>query len=176
LLLGVGHPPEALPDVRGADARRREIDRPDAVAEVFQVSAYKVEPYKAGRTSNLLAKDRARLSLRDEPLPRRPEVPFVSKPISSACRAEGLTGAGTGPDFPFVGPAGPAQGKRPETDPGEEVALAVTFEIVGRDIADIPLVDIAGGDMTGGGEVAQPSGAEGIVLIVISRQPSLVFA
>jgi hypothetical protein len=30
--------------------------------------------------------------------------------------------------------------------------------------------------MTGGGEVAQPSGAEGIVLIVISRQPSLVFA
>jgi hypothetical protein len=35
--IGVGHPVNSLPDVRGADARSAEIDRPDGVTLTFQV-------------------------------------------------------------------------------------------------------------------------------------------
>ena len=69
---GVGHEPESLSDVRRADARSAEINRPDGVALVFQVSANKVEPSKAVFACNLLAKDALRSALADEPLPCRP--------------------------------------------------------------------------------------------------------
>jgi hypothetical protein len=53
----VGHPVEALSDVRRADARSAQICRPDGVARRFKVSLYKVEPHEAVRACNLLAKD-----------------------------------------------------------------------------------------------------------------------
>jgi hypothetical protein len=40
--------------------------------------------------TNLLAKYDCRLALRDEVVPMRPEVPLISSPCSSACRAERL--------------------------------------------------------------------------------------
>jgi hypothetical protein len=48
-MVGVGHPnePEALSDVRRADARSAHICRPEGVARSFHVSAYKVEPTEA---------------------------------------------------------------------------------------------------------------------------------
>jgi hypothetical protein len=48
-VVGVGHPnkPEALSDVRRADARSAQISRPAGVARSFQVSLYKVEPTEA---------------------------------------------------------------------------------------------------------------------------------
>jgi hypothetical protein len=69
--LGVGHPfsphkVEALADVRGADARSTETDRPCGVADSFQVSLYKVEPRMSDRCFNLLAKYCDRVALRDE--------------------------------------------------------------------------------------------------------------
>jgi hypothetical protein len=56
-VVGVGHEPQPLPDVRRADARSAQIRRPDGVALSFQVSLNKVEPPKAVFACNLLAKD-----------------------------------------------------------------------------------------------------------------------
>jgi hypothetical protein len=93
-MLGVGrpfsNPPEALPDMRRADARSAEIDRPAGVARVFQVSVYKVEPTKAVFACNLFTKDNVRAALADEVVERGPQVPLIIKPCSFACRAERL--------------------------------------------------------------------------------------
>jgi hypothetical protein len=45
--LAVGHPVEALSDVRCADARSAQISSPCGVPRSFQVSLYKVEPAEA---------------------------------------------------------------------------------------------------------------------------------
>lgn len=68
----IGNEPESLSDVRRADARSAEIDRPDGVSLSFQVVLYKVEPSKAVLARNLLAKDDARVELADEVMPVRP--------------------------------------------------------------------------------------------------------
>lgn len=69
---GVGHEPEALSDVRSADARSAQISRPDGVALSFQVSLNKVEPSEAVLARNLLAKDLCRAALSDEMEERGP--------------------------------------------------------------------------------------------------------
>lgn len=71
-VLGVGHPIKSLSDVRGADARRAGISRPDGVALSFQVSLYKVEPSEAVRARYLLTKDEVRSALADEMEPGGP--------------------------------------------------------------------------------------------------------
>lgn len=45
--VGVGHPPETLPDVRRADARSAQIGAWHCIVQCFQVSAYSGEPYAA---------------------------------------------------------------------------------------------------------------------------------
>lgn len=69
---GVGHPIRSVADVRGADARSRERNRPEGVAQGFQVSVYKVDPRPCSRACNLLAKDDCRAALADEVMPCRP--------------------------------------------------------------------------------------------------------
>jgi len=49
--------PEPLTDVRGTDARRAKIGRPEGVARSFQVSRYSVEPAKSILARDLLSKD-----------------------------------------------------------------------------------------------------------------------
>jgi hypothetical protein len=58
LVVVVGHPdePRALSDVRSADARSAQIDRPEGIARCFHVSLYSVEPSKAVLARNLLSK------------------------------------------------------------------------------------------------------------------------
>jgi hypothetical protein len=63
---------ESLPDVRCADARSAEIDRPDGVRLALQVSVYKVEPVESVFARNLLSKYDARSTLADEVVPVRP--------------------------------------------------------------------------------------------------------
>jgi hypothetical protein len=53
----VGHPVQSVADVRRTDARRRERDGPDGVAQGFQVSLYKVDPSICVTACNLLSKD-----------------------------------------------------------------------------------------------------------------------
>jgi len=74
LLCAVGHEPQSLPDVRCADARSRQTDRPDGVAFSFQVIANQIEPSVINRCFNLLTKDDVRAALADEAKPRRPKV------------------------------------------------------------------------------------------------------
>lgn len=170
-VVGVGqplrNPPEPLPDVRCADARSAEINRPAGVVRVFQVSLYKVEPEKAVSPSNLFTKDGCRSALADEMVPRGPQVALVSKPASFACRAERLAGAGAGPDGTVVWPSGEAERVAPDADAGEEMALPVTGKLGWNDIQHIPLVDVAGRDGPDADQFAQPCRRERIVFIVI---------
>lgn len=69
-------------------------------------------------------------------------MPLVSSPSSAACRGERLAGTARCPDGTGVGPSGEAEGLGPAADAGEEVVLRISSEIVGSDIADVPLVDV----------------------------------
>ena len=69
---GVGHEPQPLADVRGADARSRNTGRREGVADSFHVSLNKVEPSEAVIARNLFTKDNRRLTLTDEPVPGGP--------------------------------------------------------------------------------------------------------
>jgi hypothetical protein len=97
--------PEALADVRGADARSAQICRPKGVARCFHVRLYSVEPAEAVLARNLLSKDNWRAALCDEAIELGPEVTLVGKSCSLSSGAEGLTGAGAGPDGTVVGPS-----------------------------------------------------------------------
>lgn len=55
--MGVGHPPQALPDVRRTDARSAQIGGPDGISQRFQVSPYSGEPFASKARRNLLSKD-----------------------------------------------------------------------------------------------------------------------
>ena len=65
-VVGVGHPVGSVPDVRRTDARSRERDRREGVAQAFHVSLYKVDPRLCVLACNLLAKDDWRAALADE--------------------------------------------------------------------------------------------------------------
>jgi hypothetical protein len=95
---GVGHPVEAVADVRGTEARSRERDRPEGVTHGFHVIVYKVDPRPDISACNLLTKDDCRAALCDEVVPGRPEVPLVSKPATLARLAERLARATSGPN------------------------------------------------------------------------------
>jgi hypothetical protein len=134
---GVGQPdpPQPLSDVRSAEARSAQIDRPEGVIRSFQVSRNKVEPLEAVAARNLLSKDRCRAALRDETEELRPEVASVVKAASLAGCREGLAGAGAGPDGLVIGHAGHAEREAPAPDAGEEMALPVRLQ-VGRSNID----------------------------------------
>ena len=57
VLVGVGHEPQPLPDVRRPDARSAQISRPDGVTRTFQVIRNKVKPLKGSLACNFLSKD-----------------------------------------------------------------------------------------------------------------------
>ena len=118
---GVGHPVRSVSEVRRADARSRENDRPAGVTCSFQVSENKVEPRPSSRSLNLLAKDRARAMLADESEPLGPQVTFVSETAALSGARERLTGTGAGPDFAITGPAGEGEGEWPAANAGEEM-------------------------------------------------------
>jgi hypothetical protein len=118
---------------------------------------------------NLLSKYDCRLSLRDEMEPSRPEMPLVLKPSALACDAERLARARTSPNGSIVRPSGKTKGVAPDADSCEKMALRVSAELVGSDILDTPLVNVAGRDMACRNQVAQPLRAIGINLVVVRR-------
>ena len=119
----VGQPlsdkPEALTDVRGADARSRHTDRPAGVIFAFQVSLNQVEPAVVNRCFNLLSKDDWRAALADEIEPVGPEVAVVGGTKSSAGGAKWLARATTCPNKSVIGPSGESEGVTPDADSGE---------------------------------------------------------
>ncbi len=164
---GVGHPVEAVSDVRCADARSRERDRPDGVTQVFQVIRYKVDPSVCVAACNLLSKDRCRLTLLDEVVPVRPEVPLVIKPSSFACRGERLARTGASPNRSIVAPSGRPKGVGPHSNAGEEMALGEASQVAGENILDAPFIHDAGRDEPGVDQVAQPLRGIGVDLVVV---------
>jgi hypothetical protein len=54
-----------------------------------------------------------------------------------------LTRTATGPDGSVIGPAGKSEGVTPATDPGEEVTLDESSQIIGSNIFNWPLIDVA---------------------------------
>jgi hypothetical protein len=167
LLTGVGHEPQPVPSVRGADARSREYGRPDGVVFSFQISRYKVEPVAANRCVNLLAKDDARAALADEPMPGGPEVPLVIKRSSFACRGERLARTGTGPNRSSIRPSGESKRERPTADTGEEVGLGVAAHVARVHVPDAALINVSIGNQAFGNEVTQPGGGVGVELVVV---------
>lgn len=148
--VGVGHPVKTVAPVRRAETRRAKTERPDGVSCSFQVSVNKVEPSASVTGRNLLAKDNARAALADEMEPVRPEVPLVSKPLASACRAERLARTTPCPDGYVVGPSGLSEGVGPDSDAGEEVALSKSMKFVWNDIPYISFINFAVRDMAFG--------------------------
>lgn len=153
--------------MRRTDARRREWDRPEGVAQGFQVSVYKVDPRVCVFARNLLSKHCCRAALADEVVEGWPQVPLVIKPSALACRAERLARTGTGPNRSVVGPAGAAQGQAPDTNAGEKVALGELAQVVGVNIFNAPFVNNAGRYVAGFNQVAQPLGGVGVDFVVI---------
>ncbi|APZ81819.1 hypothetical protein vBEliSR6L_54 [Erythrobacter phage vB_EliS_R6L] len=85
---GFGAAPPVHPEARSAGN-----DRPAGVANSVQIRRYKIVPPEAVLACNLLPNDDDRADMLDEPVPVRPKVPLVSKPISCACRGERLAWA-----------------------------------------------------------------------------------
>jgi len=166
-VVGVGHEVETLADVRGADARSAEIDRPDGEARCFQVSVNKVEPTEAILACNLFAKDCARSALLDKVEPVRPEVPLVRKPCSFACRAERLTRAGSSPDRAIIGPTGSTQGVGPDANTGKEVALSKCRKFSWNDIFYAPLVHFARSKVALFDQLSQPCRSLWVVFVIV---------
>jgi hypothetical protein len=131
------------------DAASWKYGRPAGVAFRLQVSENKVEPAPSNRRLNLLTKDSLRAALADERKPRRPQVAVVIACLALAGGAEGLAGAGTGPNRSVIGPSGETQGDGPSADAGEEMALAVAAEVGRSHVNDASLVNVAGGDVAG---------------------------
>jgi len=127
---GVGHPVEPLADVRGTEARSAQIERCAGVARCFQVRLNKVEPSKAERACNLLAKDDARATLADETEEFRPEVALVIEAELLPGPAKWPAWTTSCPTVPIVGPPGEAHAIAPDADAGEEVALLEASEII----------------------------------------------
>ena len=134
LASGVGHPVRSVPEMRRADARSRENDRPAGVADSFQVRENKVEPRPSSRAFNLLAKDRARAMLANEPEPLGPQVTLVGEAAALPGARERLARTGTGPDFALARPAGKVEGKWPTADAGEEMTGFSDGNIEGSNI------------------------------------------
>lgn len=170
--VGVVHPTGSDPvktvaDMRRTDARRRERDRPEGVTQGFHVSVYKVDPRIRVLARNLFSKDDCRRALADEVIEGWPQMPLVSKPASFACRAERLARAGSRPYLPVVRPAGTAQGIRPNSDAGEEMALCESAQFVRFNIFDTSFIYDAGGDEARRHQVAQPLGRIRVDFVVV---------
>jgi hypothetical protein len=170
-ICGVGQPlsdePEPLSDMRRADARSAQIRSPDGVARGFHVSVYKVEPAEAVLARNLLSKDDCRLALADEVVPMRPQVPLVSNPRSSACRAERLARTGSGPNRAVVGPSCEPEGEAPAADPREEVALSVSTQSSWVHVSDVRLIYVSIRDQAALDEFSQPRSRLRVDLVVV---------
>jgi hypothetical protein len=168
LLFGVGHEEHPLSDVRCPDAVCAQYCRPEGVTFRFQVCRNSIEPAVSNRCLNLLAKDDSRAALADEPKPVRPKVPCVVRTFAFSGCAVRLAGAGAGPNRPICGPSGKLEGVVPPTDPGEEMATVVPSEVGGLNLLDVPLVHVSGRDSSVSDELTEPSGCEGIVLVVVT--------
>jgi hypothetical protein len=125
----VGHPVQPLSPVGRADARSAQIGSPAGISQSFQVKANSGEPFTSILARNLLSKHRCRSPLGDEIVKSGPKVALVGVSLSLASARKRLTRTGAGPDSGNAFESGPPQGKRPSSDPGEEMALVESGKV-----------------------------------------------
>jgi len=101
IVFGVSHDPDTIPAVRRGDGTSRNNNRPDGVAEGFQVSTHGIERH-TNDSSNILANNPAGSNFVNNPLHMRPEVTVVARAFSLACHREWLTGEASGEDVNFT--------------------------------------------------------------------------
>jgi hypothetical protein len=166
---GVGHPVQPLSDVRRTDARRAQIRRPPGVTRTFQVSAYSVPPPEGIRACNLLAHNSCRAQCGDDAEEVGPEVAVVVESVAFACAAEGLTGARAGDDSHVVSDARQTNSTRPAADSCKKVVLGVSKKLSWVDIDDAPFVHVAGRDLAGLDEFAQPCCGVRVEFVVVGK-------
>jgi hypothetical protein len=97
---------------------------------------------------------------------RGPQVPLVSKPRPFACRGERLARAGSSPHRAILWPSGEAQREAPPSDPGEEVALGETTQLVGADVFDGSFVHNSGWYVLMAYEFTKPCRCAWVVFVV----------
>ena len=130
---GVGNPIYALPFVRRANGISAERCGGDGIVKGFQVRTHGREPRKASLCCNLFSKHNWRAVLGDELEEGRPEVAGVCGAEASSGDAEGLAGAGAGPDF-MASPSCVFKGKLPTGDSCKHVDSVKAFEVVWGDV------------------------------------------
>jgi hypothetical protein len=154
-----------------ADARSAKLRKPQSVRIFLHVSLYSREPSQSSRSRNLFTKDDVRAALGDEFPKRRPEVARVVFAETFTGDGERLTGATAGPDWLIVGPSSEAQGKGPSGDAGEEVTLGVSNKVVCIQFLDWGFDYVAGRDLAGIDEAAEPLRGVGVDFVVEVHRP-----
>ena len=164
---GLTHPPQPLSDVRRADARRAKIGGCDGIAQCFQVNPYRDEPVASKRARNLLSKDDWRAALADEPCEIWPQVALVVGAELLTGGAEGLAGAGSGPDGLVVGPASETEGVGPDPDAGEEMGLIELCDVLWSHVPNRPLIYLPRRNVPSRNQIAKPLGGVWFYFVVV---------
>lgn len=143
---GVGQTPSDDPDpvasVRGVDGASWNNNRPAGVALGLQIRQNSVERQRDD-ASNVFAQEYSGSRGCNKAMQLRPEVTVIRLRALSSRDAERLARETTRPDFFVVGPAGEPAGVREATDPGEEVALLITAQIVCGNRSNVAVIDVA---------------------------------
>lgn len=151
----------------GVHGASRDIDTPAGVVFTRQIKANSVEPTIASRSRNLFSHDDRGPGGTDEAKKVGPQMPWIGDTSAAACRRERLARARSGPERPVVGPAGEPAGDAPKSAAGEEMALGISGQIGGLDIANVSVIDIARRYDVVGDELAQDRNRVAIDLVVV---------
>jgi len=99
-----------------------------------------------------------------------PQMPWIIDAEPFAGRRERLAGAGGGPEGPVVRPSSKSSCDGPEAGSGEEMDLRVACEVIGLDILDAAVIDIAGRDQAIGDQAAQDMRGVAVELVVVGAR------
>lgn len=145
--------PDPVASVRGIDGASWNNNRPAGVAFGLQIRQNSVERQR-DEASNVFTQECNGSRGCNKAMQFRPEVTVILLRALSSCDTERLAGEAARPDFFVVGPAGETAGVGEATDPSEEVAMAVTVQIVCGNRSDVSVIDVAGWDQARGHQVA----------------------
>jgi hypothetical protein len=153
--------------VRRGDTASWEYRRPESVVFSFQIICDEIEPPVGNCIRNLFSSDDRRTALAYEAVELGPEMAVVDVPSAFSVNGERLTRAASGPDFSVFRPAGKPERKTPSSNPGEEMALRKSGEVIGFDQFDTSFINMSFGYLTGGNQVPQPLRCVRVELVVV---------
>lgn len=166
MAFGVGHPEQALPDMRGARARSAQIGGPDFITHSFQVSAYSGEPFTSSAACNLFANDRCRPALGDELSEIGPQMALIGFAFSGSGAGPRLAGQAGSPNWNSLWTAGELERKRPASDAAEEMVLGESIKLGAFDFLDVGITNFSFRDQGFQLKFLQPRANLRIIVIV----------